>query len=84
LVSEVNAFVEAQVVQQDLVAAAEAEAANAKAPVKKDDHDGFFGSDDDSDSGMEDFDNPPPAPVAKAVVKKEEVKEIEKDRKIEQ
>ena len=34
---------------------------------------------------MEDFDNPPPAPVAKAaVVQKVEVKEVEKDRKIEQ
>jgi len=32
---------------------------------------------------MEDFDNPPPAPVVKQVVKKEEVKEVEKDRKIE-
>jgi hypothetical protein len=34
---------------------------------------------------MEDFGNPPPAPVAKAaVVQKVEVKEVEKDRKIEQ
>ena len=66
-----------------MVAAAEAEAAAKSAPVKKDAHDGFFGSDDDESSGMEDFDNPPPAPVAKATPKKEEVKAIEKDRKIE-
>jgi hypothetical protein len=66
------------------VAAAEAEAANAAAaPAKKEDLGGFFGSDDDESSGMEDFDNPTPAPVVRQVVKKEEVKEVEKDRKIE-